>query len=163
GKPLTQMIEGEKDWDVTVRWPARLRDNEQAILDIPVDITNNTVTPGPVPSTNPTNLTGPATGVSPTGTSVTPPTVTGSQNAANMSGISNGPRRRLGDLVTPQDAEGHFDPQGSFVRPGASTIYREQGDRLIAVGFSVRGRDLAGAVSEAREKTADLFQGQYRA
>jgi cobalt-zinc-cadmium resistance protein CzcA len=163
GKPLTQMIEGEKVWDVTVRWPARLRDNEHAILDIPVDITNNTVTPGPVPSTNPTNLTGPATGVSPTGTSVTPPTVTGSQNAANVNSISNAPRRRLGDLVTPQDAEGHFDPQGSFVRPGASTIYREQGNRLIAVGFSVRGRDLAGAVSEAREKTADLFQGQYRA
>jgi cobalt-zinc-cadmium resistance protein CzcA len=48
------------------------------------------------------------------------------------------------------------------VRPGASTIYREQGERFIAVKFSVRNRDLAGAVAEAQEKTADLFQPPYR-
>jgi cobalt-zinc-cadmium resistance protein CzcA len=163
GKAMTQMIEGEKVWDITVRWPAALRDSEHAILNIPVDITNNTVTAGPVPSTGPTNISGPATGVSPTGTSVTPPAETGSQYAANLNNIAGAPRRRLGDLITPRNADGRFDPTGSFVRPGASTISREQGERLIAVGFSVRGRDLAGAVNEARQKTADLFQGQYRA
>ena len=42
-------------------------------------------------------------------------------------------------------------------------IYRETAKRLIAVKFSVRGRDLAGAVAEAREKTEHLFQPPYRA
>src|SRR5438132_8431759 len=41
GKALTQMIEGEKIFDITLRWPVRLRSSEQAILDIPVDISNN--------------------------------------------------------------------------------------------------------------------------
>jgi cobalt-zinc-cadmium resistance protein CzcA len=54
------------------------------------------------------------------------------------------------------------DPNGQFIRPGASTIYREQGQRLIAVKFSVRGRDLAGAVAEAQEKTRPLIQAPYR-
>jgi cobalt-zinc-cadmium resistance protein CzcA len=163
GRALTQMTEGEKQYDVTLRWPARRRDSEHAILQIPVDITNHTVTPGSVPSINPTPHSGGATGLSPTGTSLPPPSETGNQNAATMNNLASNPRRRLDQLITPRDAEGHFDPKGSFVRPGASTIYREQGERLIAVGFSVRGRDLAGAVSEAQEKTADLFQGAYRA
>ena len=47
------------------------------------------------------------------------------------------------------------DPKGSFERAGASTIYREQGKRLIAVKFSVRGRDLGGAVDEAKQTTAE--------
>jgi cobalt-zinc-cadmium resistance protein CzcA len=34
---------------------------------------------------------------------------------------------------------------------------------MIAVKFSVRGRDLAGAVAEAQSKTADLFQAPYSA
>ena len=34
---------------------------------------------------------------------------------------------------------------------------------MIAVKFSVRGRDLAGAVAEAKEKTKDLFKTPYRA
>jgi cobalt-zinc-cadmium resistance protein CzcA len=34
---------------------------------------------------------------------------------------------------------------------------------MIAVKFSVRGRDLAGAVAEAQEKSADLFQNPYSA
>src|SRR5262249_15084169 len=40
-----------------------------------------------------------------------------------------------------------------------STIYREQGKRLIAVKFSVgKERDLASAVEEAQEKTRELLQ-----
>ena len=73
------------------------------------------------------------------------------------------PRRRLADLVTPLNANGQPDEAGSFVRPGASTIYREQGERLIAIKFSVRGRDLAGAVAEAKSKVEPLLAVPYRA
>jgi cobalt-zinc-cadmium resistance protein CzcA len=38
---------------------------------------------------------------------------------------------------------------------GAFYIYREQQERLIPVKFSVRGRDLGGAVLEAQEKVAE--------
>lgn len=57
-----------------------------------------------------------------------------------MVGILYPPRpadaRRVG-------ANGQPDPTASFLRPGASTIYREQGQRLIAIKFEVRNRDLA--------------------
>ncbi len=68
------------------------------------------------------------------------------------------PRRRLVDLVTPLDDRGKLNPKGRFIRSGASTISREQGNRLIAVKFSVRERDLAGAVGEAQEKTKAIFK-----
>src|SRR5262249_58061197 len=45
------------------------------------------------------------------------------------------PRRRLRDLVTPLNDKGERDPNATFTRSGASTIYREQGERLIAVKF----------------------------
>src|SRR5581483_2699797 len=38
------------------------------------------------------------------------------------------------------------------VENGASFIYRESNSRYIGVQFSVQGRDLAGAVGEARRK-----------
>jgi cobalt-zinc-cadmium resistance protein CzcA len=38
---------------------------------------------------------------------------------------------------------------------GASFIYREQQQRYIPITFSVRGRDLGGAVLEARQKVAE--------
>jgi cobalt-zinc-cadmium resistance protein CzcA len=41
-------------------------------------------------------------------------------------------------------------------------IFREQGKRMIAIKFSVRGRDLAGAVDEAKSITADLITTPYR-
>jgi cobalt-zinc-cadmium resistance protein CzcA len=65
-------------------------------------------------------------------------------------------------LVAPLDAQGRPDRQGSYIQRGASTIYREQGQRLIAIKFGVRGRDLAGAVAEAQHKTAGLIQPPYR-
>jgi cobalt-zinc-cadmium resistance protein CzcA len=71
------------------------------------------------------------------------------------------PRLRLRQLVTPVDAEGRPDPAGTFLRSGASTIYREQGKRLIAVKFSVRGRDLAGAVADGQAATEPLIQPPY--
>jgi cobalt-zinc-cadmium resistance protein CzcA len=163
GKAFTQMIEGEKTFDISLRWPAQLRQSESYILDIPIDVINNTVTPGLVASVQQTPHTGPSVGVSPSGTSNPGPSMTGSQGNATFNNTSATPRRRLRDLVTPVGEDGSPDPVGQFVRPGASTIYREQGQRLIAVKFGVRGRDLAGAVAEAQEKTAPLFQAPYRA
>ncbi len=165
GRAFTQMTEGEKTFDIALRWPQRLRGDEQSILNIPVDITNNQVTPGSVPSLPQTPFTGTTGGISTLGTSATMPSATGNvYGGANINNLGNAPRRRLGDLVTPLDSQGRPDPKGSFIRAGASTIYREQGNRLIAVKFSVNNavRDLASAVAEAREKTADLFQPPYR-
>jgi cobalt-zinc-cadmium resistance protein CzcA len=162
GRAMTQMIEGEKLFDVTLRWPERLRSDEKSILRIPVDVSNNQVTGGTVPSVPQTPLTGASTGVSSIGTSSTMPAPFGSIYGANLNVLSSTPRRRLGDLVTPKDADGNWDPKGHFIRPGASTIYREQGNRFIAVKFSVRDRDLAGAVAEAQEKTVHLFEAPYR-
>jgi heavy metal efflux system protein len=56
-----------------------------------------------------------------------------------------------------------YSPNAQFVRAGAAAIFREQGKRLIAVKFSVRGRDLGTTVDVAKERTKDLFKGGYRA
>jgi cobalt-zinc-cadmium resistance protein CzcA len=152
GKAFTQMIEGEKTFDVTLRWPQRLRDDENLILDIPVEVIGNTVTPGPVPSTSATPLTGPSTGPSPTGTSASLPALGGS--GVNAPPASSVPRRRLRDLVRPPGPSG-------YTRPGASMIYRQQGHRMIAVKFGVRGRDLASTVAEAQERVAPLVVAPY--
>jgi cobalt-zinc-cadmium resistance protein CzcA len=152
GKALSSMVEGEKLFDISVRWPKRLRSSETDILDIPVDIGNNSVVqnqgPGVIPS---------AIGH---GTAA-PSNVGALANTGNI--ISNTPRLRLRDLVTPVGEDGAPDVDGHFTRPGASMIYREQGKRLIAIKFSVRGRDLAGAVAEAQERTKDIFKAPYRA
>ena len=76
---------------------------------------------------------------------------------ATMNDLSRTPRRRLGDLVTPLGPDGKPNPGGSFVQRGASDIYRDQGERLIAIKFDIHGRDLAGAVAEAKRKTKDLI------
>jgi cobalt-zinc-cadmium resistance protein CzcA len=162
GQAVTQMVEGEKTFDIALRWPERLRGYEQAILDIPVDVTNNTVTPGWVPGISQTPWTGPATGVSTIGTSMSMPALLGSIFTASVNNISSVPRLRLRQLVTPVNGDGLPDPRGTYLRPGASTIYREQGKRLIAIKFSVRGRDLAGAVSEAQERVQPLIPDGYR-
>ena len=105
---------------------------------------------------------GPGFVPSATGTGQAPPAVGGSlANTANP--LSNTPRLRLRDLVSPVGEDGAVDPNGQFEKPGAAVIYREQAKRLIAVKFSVRGRDLAGAVDEARKKTQHLFKPPYRA
>ncbi|HEY7311595.1 MAG TPA: efflux RND transporter permease subunit [Gemmataceae bacterium] len=163
GQAATQMVEGEKSFDITLRWPERLRGNEQAILDIPIEVANNTVTQGSVPGTSATNVTGASVGVNPLGTNVPMPSLWGNVFNAAINSTSSVPRLRLGQLVSPVNDEGLPDPNGKFLRSGASTIYREQGKRFIAVKFSVRGRDLAGGVAEAQARTAHLFTGGYRA
>jgi cobalt-zinc-cadmium resistance protein CzcA len=163
GQAVSQMIEGEKTFDITLRWPERLRGNEQAILDVPVQIANNTVTPGSTPSLPQTPVTGAATGVSTISTAIPMPSPLGSAFNAVVNNITTVPRLRLRQLVTPVNDEGLPDPAGKYLRPGASTIFREQGKRLIAVKFSVRGRDLAGAVAEAQRKVDPLLPPGYRA
>jgi cobalt-zinc-cadmium resistance protein CzcA len=117
-----------------------------------VDVTNNTVYPatgpGPVPSA--------------TGSGIAPPTPPGTQaNTANP--LSTTPRLHLRDLVSPVGPDGAPDPKGTYERAGASTIYREQGKRMIAVKFNVRNRDLASAVAEAQARTESLFTAPYHA
>src|SRR5262249_46760403 len=38
GQPFTRMVEGEKTYDLILRWPWQLRNSEYAILNLPVDI-----------------------------------------------------------------------------------------------------------------------------
>jgi cobalt-zinc-cadmium resistance protein CzcA len=152
GKALTTMIEGEKMFDVTVRWPAWRRGSQTSILDIPVDVTNNQVLLSTGPGLNP----------SPRGSGWQDPARAGSLTDTTNP-ISGTPRVRLRDLVSPVDRYGRPDPKGGYTRAGASTVYREQGKRMIAVKFSVRGRDLGGAVAEAKGKTQELFAAPYQA
>jgi cobalt-zinc-cadmium resistance protein CzcA len=151
-KPLSSMVEGEKLFDIAIRWPKRLRSNETSILDIPVDIVNNQV------------ILAQGSGFAPSapGFALPPPRPEGTL-ASTANPLSNTPRVRLRDLVSPVGHDGAPDPSGQFQRGGAANIYREDGKRMIAVKFSVRGRDLAGAVAEAREQTQNLFQSPYRA
>jgi heavy metal efflux system protein len=140
---------------------SKLRRDEESIKNLFVDVTNNQVTPSFVPGTPPTGFTGSSGGVSSVGTGQIMPAITGSQYAT-YNPQNAVPRRRLGDLVVPLDDEGRPDPNGSFVRSGASTIFREQGDRMIAIKFSVRGRDLAGAVKDAQDKIKPTIHAPYR-
>ena len=160
GRAVTQMQQGEKTFDITVRWPERLRADEQTILAIPVPVTNRVTDDNRTAMTG-TPLSGSATGLSPTGSAALLPSPTGSMHNAPAISASN-PARRLADLVTARNAQGRPDESGSFLRAGASTIYREQGQRFIAIKFEVRGRDLAGAVAEARSKVEPLIQAPYK-
>lgn len=164
GKTVSQMIEGEKSFDITVRWPARLRKDESDILDIPVDVTGHRVTESSAAGMGATPFSSATEGVAATGFSRSLPALTGSKFGATALAISNAPRERLRDLVTPLgDEQGdELDPHGDFMRAGASLISREMGSRLIAVKFGVRGRDLASAVAEAQERVAPLIPQGYR-
>ncbi len=151
GQALSSMVEGEKRFDIAVRWPKRLRSSETSILDIPVDILNNTVVLRQGPTAVP----------SATGSGQAAPPTTGT--IYDTSSTSSAPKLRLRDLVSPAGEDGSTDPEGSYERPGASMIYRERGRRLIAIKFSVRGRDLAGAVAEAQAVTKPIIEPPYRA
>jgi cobalt-zinc-cadmium resistance protein CzcA len=157
GAPQSNMVEGEKLFNIAIRWPKRLRNNEMAILDIPVDILNNTVVQNQYPGTSSAGV----SSTSPSGYAYPNPAKEGSV-AYTGNQISNTPRLRLRQVVSPLGEDGSPDEYGQFERAGASCIYREQGKRMIAVKFSVRDRDLGSAVNEAREKTKDIFQPPYR-
>jgi cobalt-zinc-cadmium resistance protein CzcA len=161
GETLTQVVEGERKYDVTLRWPARLRHNEQTILDIPVEVIKNRTTVHAADWSKNSDNDSPGS-LDFAGANRGLPAISGSKSTPGTSDLTNVPRRRVGDLVSPLGPDGNPSKTGQFVRSGASTIYREQGNRLIAVKFSVRDRDLAGAVAEAQEKTKDLFEAPYR-
>ena len=157
GKALTQIVEGERKFDVTLRWPERLRYNEETILDIPVEVVGNRLATDEDENNQSTN----SGKIDYAGGRRSTLAVTGSRENMTYTNAGSVPRRRLKDLVTPIGDNGEPDPDGTFVRSGASTIYREKASRLIAVKFSVRGRDLAGAVAEAQEKTSEFFKAPY--
>jgi RNA polymerase sigma factor (sigma-70 family) len=145
------VIKGEKTLDISIGLANVLRNSERSILDIPFDIVNSQVVPS-----------GPGVTPAPAGSSQPPPAKVGNQtDTANP--ISNSPRLRLRDLVSPVGADGSLDPQAPFERPGAASIWRENGRRLIAVRFAIRGRGEAAVLAEAREKLAPLFPAPYRA
>src|SRR5262249_51929602 len=56
GKPVAQMTEGSRTFDITLRFAPPLRRDEQSILDIPVEVTNNQVVVG-LPGHQPTPVT----------------------------------------------------------------------------------------------------------
>ncbi len=165
GKTVSQMIEGEKSFDITLRWPERLRRDETDILDIPVDVTGHLVIGGSDQNSNTTPFSGSAQGLSATGNRRTLPSLAGSSKIGAPVETLTTPRERLGDLVTPQgdDPDSDLDPNGQFVRSGASTIAREQGTRLVAVKFGVRDRDLAGTVKDAQSRIEGMIPRGYRA
>jgi len=156
--PQTQMVEGEKLFNIAIRWPKWRRDSENAILDIPVDIINNTVVVNQYPGTGPGSVAIPNA----KSYATMDPNKAGTMfDTSNP--ISNTPRLRLRDLVSPVDEDGNIDAGGQFVRPGAYAIYREQGKRVMAVKFSVRNRDLGSVVAEAEPRIQELIQPPYRA
>src|SRR5262249_12205801 len=156
GKPATTVTEGERSFDLTVRFPAALRRDEQSILKIPVEVSGNQIaTNGSRPATP---IASPGSGPATTGTSTAPPALAGS--ALVLAALPNQvPHRPLGALVSPP---AYRDERLEFLRPGAATIFREQGLRLIAIKFEVRGRDLASTVAEAQGKVAPLVPAGYR-
>jgi cobalt-zinc-cadmium resistance protein CzcA len=158
GRAFTQMIEGEKTYDIILRWPRTRRADPSAILEIPVDIINNQLTAGLTPTAAQTIYTGAATGVSASGTGLPGPAIV----SANVSSYGTYmPRLRLRDLVSPRGDDGRATTVGDFVRQGGSMITREQGKRFIGVKFTVRDRDLASAVDEVRAKTQGLYPAPY--
>ncbi|WP_028295352.1 efflux RND transporter permease subunit [Olivibacter sitiensis] len=97
GKAASTYYEGERMFDIRVRYEKAFRDNEEQIRNILVPGINNTKVP--------------------------------LYEIAEI-GFHNGP----------------------------AFIYREGSSRYIAVGFSVRGRDLGGTVAEAQERVGKYVQ-----
>ena len=162
GKPFSQMIEGERSFDITLRFPKEQRSDIEAILKVPVDVGGNMVANSQTPGQSATPVSGGSNGPSSTGTSANLPSLTGSAMNATMNDLSRTPRQPLGEMVTPLGPDGKPNPGGSFFQRGASDIYRDQGERLIAIKFDIHGRDLAGAVAEAQQKCKDLVAAPSR-
>src|SRR5207245_10783407 len=78
GRALTQMIEGEKTFDVTPRWPAKDRQDLSSILEIPVDVIANQVTAGSAPGAAQSPFTGASAGRSSYGLRLAAPGLAGS-------------------------------------------------------------------------------------
>jgi heavy metal efflux system protein len=90
GQAVTQVYEGERHFDLTVRWGPEFRMSVAAIRDIPVTTPDGSTVP-------------------------------------------------LGQVAEVVEEE------------GASLVYREDQQRYVPIKFSVRGRDLASTIEEARD------------
>ena len=150
-RPFTQMIEGEKTFDITLRMAgAASCQTRTAILDIPVEVSNNVTSSGQS-SVGSTPFTG-AAPVFPRPVQVSRchrlPAACSTARSI-ISAYAAAADRRPGDTAGTRRQAG---PQRRFRAPGASTIYREQGNRLIAVKFGVRGRDLASTVAKPKRR-----------
>jgi cobalt-zinc-cadmium resistance protein CzcA len=104
GKAFTQMVEGEKLFDIVLRLPPHFRDDPNVIAQIPIDVAG----------------------------------------AGNKPGFRV-PLSQVAEIV-PHKA-------------GASYIYRENTRRFIPIKFSVQGRDLAGAIADAKRMVYDPKDG----
>jgi Cu/Ag efflux pump CusA len=117
------------------------RGSKMSILDIPVDLINNTVL----------RSTGPGPAPSPRG-SLAPSRAGSLTDTSNPS--SGTPRLTLRKLVS---------PVGPFERARAALIYRENGERFVAVQFGVRGRDAAAVLAQAEKRIAEIVKKPERA
>ncbi len=153
GNAFSEMIEGEKRFDISLRWPENLRDTVDDILNIMVDVVHDdTIASLPNSAVSQPDA---------SGAGIPQPSVTGTVLNDMTEFLPRTPRRRLGELVTPLDEAGNPDPKGSFADSGASIINREQGRRLIAIKFAVRERDLASTVAEAQKAVDPLISAPY--
>jgi cobalt-zinc-cadmium resistance protein CzcA len=100
GQTVTQVFEGEKRFDLVVRWQEAYRSSLESIREITVS--------------------------TPTG--------------------QNMPLGQIADIR---------------LEDGPSVVYREDGQRYSPVKFSVRGRDLGGAIAEARQRIAEQVKLPY--
>jgi Cu/Ag efflux pump CusA len=97
GSAMTQMVEGEKLFDITLRWPFSRRWDRAAILEIPVDLTNNNLTSGYQATTNQSTVVGPGAGPAIVTSNANP--TFASQNLSTFTALQ--PRLRLKDFVSP--------------------------------------------------------------
>jgi cobalt-zinc-cadmium resistance protein CzcA len=104
GRAFSQMVEGEKLYDIVLRLPPGLRSDPNVISRLMVEVPGKDTQPGY--------------------------------------------RLPLASLAKIQPH-----------KPGASYIYRENNRRYIPIKFSVRGRDLASAIAEAKRKVEDPVNG----
>ncbi|MFO1063874.1 MAG: efflux RND transporter permease subunit [Pirellulales bacterium] len=153
GKPFTEMIEGERRFDIALRWPERLRDTVDDILRIPVDVAHDEDAQD--------GLSAADTRTDFTGSQLSMPALIGTSLQDSSAAHPKRPRRRLGELVTAVNSNDGSGAADQYASGGASVINREQGRRLIAVKFAVRDRDLAGTVAEAKERVEPLMRGAY--
>jgi cobalt-zinc-cadmium resistance protein CzcA len=100
GNPIAEVYEGEKFFDLTVRWKEEFRSSIEAIREIPVSTPSGSYIP-------------------------------------------------LGQIATIQQVT------------GPTTIYRENLQRYAPVKFTVRGRDLAGAIGEAQQRIKEKVHLPY--
>jgi cobalt-zinc-cadmium resistance protein CzcA len=100
GQAITQVYEGEKRFDLVVRWQEPYRSSVEALREMTVN--------------------------TPSGATI--------------------PIGQIADV---------------HIEDGPSVVYRENGQRYSPVKFSVRGRDLGGAIAEAQQKIAATVELPY--